>query len=199
MCQAPTPGRYGRMGSTIMPIPRRLPAVAPRLGNRLWSPQRPWTGRRCVPNGAPRIRNNVPPAVNSWCAPASSRVEVPRRLPWRGSALHETDTRQAVGRGLAGRGAPGVCPVAAGAHLRGGAGTLQGRGTPAPWPQTRRLMGDIGWMPACSSGITSIACMSEKTCAGRIGGRAVQLGVEADTWPSGVRGAGVARWRPGAA
>ena len=54
-------------------------------------------------------------------------------------------------------------------------------------------------MTARSLGITSIACTSEKTCAGRIGGRAVQPGVEAYTWPLGVGCEGVTRWRPGAA
>ena len=97
--------------------------------------------------------------------------------------------RPTTGAGRAWQGV--VCLASArwwlGRSLRGGGGTLPGRGTRSPWPQTGRLMGDTGRRPAGSAGITSIAaCASEQPASGRIGGRAVQPGVEADTWPLGV-------------
>jgi hypothetical protein len=90
---------------------------------------------------------------------------------------HETDPRQAAGRGLAGRGVPGVYTVVAGAHLRGGGGTLHGRCTHSPWPQTGRLMGDTGWRPTRSAGITSIAeraRRSKPAQAASVGGQSNQ-------------------------
>ena len=107
--------------------------------------------------------------------------------------------RHAAGEGLSGGGVPGVCLVVAGGSLGGGWGTPQGRGTCSSVPQVRLLMGARGRMTAGLPGITSIACPSGTPWVGRIGGRSVQPGVEADTWPSGVGGEGVVRWRPGAA
>ena len=198
MCQPLRHAWCGARGCTITRTLRPSRSVVPIWGSRRWRSRCVWTGRRCVPNGATRIRNSAPPAANAWCVPGSSRVEGPRRLSWRGSAQHEADTRPAAGRGLAGRGAPGVCPVVAGAHLRGGCGMLPRRRTPSPSPQTERRMGDTGWIPARSSGITSIACAGE-TSSARVGTRAVQQGVEADIWPSGVRCEGASLWRPDAA
>ena len=55
-----------------------------------------------MPNGAPRIRNGVPPAGSGSCVPASSRVAVRHRLYGLGHSRHEADTRHAAGRSRSG-------------------------------------------------------------------------------------------------
>ena len=56
------------------------------VGPCRWRPRQPWTGRPCVPNGAPRIRNGVPPAGSgSVCTSVIPRGGAPP--PVRAGAL----------------------------------------------------------------------------------------------------------------
>ena len=189
MCRCPRRAWCGVTDCTIIPTRRRWWAVGPTWDNRPWSCRRLWCGRRRVPSVATPIRNGVRPVASCWCVPRSSHVGVPRRQCSRRSGPHAGHT--------AGAPLPGGSYAAR--QLSGGrrspwdaCGTPEGRGPCSPVPQPGLLLGAPGWMPAGYPSITSIAC-AEGTSLDRLGTRQVQQGVEADTWPSGVGGEGVAR------
>ncbi len=105
-----------------------------------------------------------------------------------------------------GGGVPTTSPVVAGGSLRGSCGTPPGQlwDASGAWhtlarAAERAVLGDT---KPDDGGITQQNLHSVrvgKTCAGHLGGRSVQQGVEADTWPPEVEGEGATRWRPGAA
>ena len=66
---SPHTRRCGRMGSTIMPTPRRLPAVAPRSGKRPGAPNGPGLAYRVCPTGR-RASGTV---CHLWSAPGVHR------------------------------------------------------------------------------------------------------------------------------
>ena len=132
----PDAGWCGPMGCPITPTLRRS-RLSAAWASRPWLSRSRWPGRRCVPNGATRIRNGVRPAVSSWCAPGSSRVEVPRRpCAWGACRMRATP------RGTAWQGV--VCLVPARWCLvivLGGCGALRGADTRPPVPQTGHARG----------------------------------------------------------
>ena len=195
MCPSPRHAWCGLTGCTITPTRRRWRIAGPTWGNRPWPCRCLWRGRRRVPSGGTSIQSGVRPAGSCSCAPRSSRVGVRRRQHWRRSVPHDV---RSAGETSKGRGAPRVCPVVAGGRLRGGGGTPQRRIPRSPVPQTGLLWGAPGRMPAGEPGIISIAGEGNTSLA-RVGTRAVQHGVEADTWPPRVGCQSVILWRPGAA
>ena len=196
MCLPPRAGSCAPLGCTTTPRRRRWGSAGRRWGSHLWLSQSLSLGRRPVPSEATCTRNGVRPAGScSGARGSSSRVGAPHRRCWWRTVPHEGPT--------AGDSRPGgwcACrPPGGGWGSRGdGGGTPQGRGARAPVPQTGLLVGAPGRGTAGSPGITSIAREGD-TASDRVGTWSVQPGVEADTWPPGVRGEGVTRWRPGAA
>ncbi len=178
------------------PTRRRWRSAGPTWGNRPWPCRSLWCGRPRVPSVATPIQNGVRPADSCWCAPRSSRGRAPRRQCWRRTVPHEGLSQR--GTACQGRGVPAASLVGAGGVAETVVGFPMGRGPRSPVPQPTLLVGAARRMTARAAGITSIACAGG-TSSDQVGTRSVQPGVEADTWPPGVGGEGVARWRPGAA
>ena len=125
-------------GCTIPATLRPWLSVVRRWASRRWRPQQPWTGRPCVPNGATRIRNGVPPAVSGSCVPASSRVAVRHRLHGLGNARHKADTRHAAGRSRSGGWCVWRWPGGASPQAGQWSGGLRGPSLRTTAPQERR-------------------------------------------------------------
>jgi len=89
MCPPRGPGSCGAMGCTSLPTSRPSPRAGRPWGNRQWSCPRGSPGRPYVPPVGRCIRNDAPPAANSWSVQASSHAA--GLLPWGTlrSAPHE--------------------------------------------------------------------------------------------------------------
>ena len=145
------------------------------MANRRWRPHQPWPGRPCVPNGATRIRNGVPPAVSGSCVPASSRVAVRHRLYGLGNARHEADTRHAAGRSRSGgwcvwRWPGGVSPPAG--QWSGGLRGPSRRTTAPPGRLSGPAAGGRVWRCRCTN---SIARRSPSCQAASVRGQSNQV------------------------